>query len=53
VTVVAAVVFRYTWGAQYYGAVERAVLVPAMTWVSLAALWSWPIMRNGSTASQS
>lgn len=35
VTVAAAVAFRFTWGSRYYGAIERVVLAPAITWLSV------------------
>jgi hypothetical membrane protein len=41
VTIVAAMTFRLTWGSRYYGAIERAVLVPAMAWLSAVAAASW------------
>ncbi|MCA1841889.1 MAG: DUF998 domain-containing protein [Actinobacteria bacterium] len=37
VTVAAAVAFRFTWGSRYYGAIERVLLAPAMTWLSVLA----------------
>jgi hypothetical protein len=42
VAVVATIVFRFTWGSPYYGAIERLVLVPGMAWLVLTAVWSWP-----------
>lgn len=40
-TAIAAVVFRFSWGTAYYGAIERAVLIPGMTWLVIAAAWAW------------
>jgi len=40
-TITAAVAFRFTWGSRYYGAIERAVLVPALLWISGVAVAAW------------
>ena len=40
VALTATIVFRFTWGSRYYGAIERAVLLPALTWVSALGVWA-------------
>jgi hypothetical membrane protein len=42
ITIAATVAFRFTWGSRYYGAIERVVLAPAMTWLSV---FGWAALR--------
>ena len=38
VVLTASAAFRFTWGASYYGAIERLVLLPALAWVTVIAM---------------
>jgi len=39
-TVIATIAFRLTWGSYYYGAIERLILIPPMSWLSGLAVVS-------------
>lgn len=45
-TVVATIAFRFTWGSRYYGAIECALLLPPVAWVSTVAGYSWDGVRT-------
>lgn len=49
-TVIAAGLFRLTWGSAYYGAIERAVLILPITWLTtIAALALLTARREPNT----
>jgi hypothetical protein len=47
-TVGAAITFRFTWGTDFYGGVERAVLLPPLAWLSATA-WLFTSSGQDST----